>query len=691
MQLRLRNDLELYPWKGALNGGEQWVIHDPTRNLFFRVSRWYVEILKRIENGTAADIAEQLNTETAFKTNEDQVTEVANFLKKNSLIITDQTKAVSRAPQSVSTFLSKLAKTYLFFRIPLVNPDRALSSTLFLVKFLASRSFFWITLIVGLCGIFISLRMWDDLQQHFFSLLHFGAAFAFVIALIYVKLLHELAHAFVAKAYGVQVPVMGIAFLLLFPMPYTDTSQSWKLSDRIFRRNIAAAGITSEMYLAAWSTFLWHFSPTPFLEDVLFITATTTWISSLLLNVVPFMRFDGYFILSDAIGIENLHARSGAMGRWYLRRLLWGWHASAPEDVAPKTQRFLITFSYVVWVYRLFVFIAIALAVYHYVNPTVGIFLFVLEIYLLIAKPVFSEISIWWKNRDRFKSSKNTKITLTVVLAGIVVFFVPFQMNKTIEGLYIPHQQSIAFAPENAVLKTINFDDGQHILTGQTVITLESDQLNNDFAAQKMIAERLSASVQLSRLDDAQTIQSRGRDQGWKSALQTAKAIENRLAKMTVLSPSDGILNLRHDLDEGDPVRKGDELFRVTNNGEAKIVAYVNEALMNELNIGDAIGFFAINQPWASHSAAVVAVGQKPTMNPQHFALTLQGGGSLPTISDGNIPKFTEPMFLIELASDTKIPTSFDARVSLHIPSARKSMAAAVFERAFALYHREFN
>ena len=47
-----------------------------------------------------------------------------------------------------------------------------------------------------------------------------------------------------------------------------------------------------------------------------FVLATTTWVMTLVLNARPFMRFDGYFLLSDAINTPNLHERAFAQGRW---------------------------------------------------------------------------------------------------------------------------------------------------------------------------------------------------------------------------------------------------------------------------------------------------------------------------------------------------------------------------------------
>lgn len=69
---------------------------------------------------------------------------------------------------------------------------------------------------------------------------------AYSFALIGVKFLHELGHAFAAKRLGCRVPTMGIAFLVMWPVAYTDTNETWRLTNRLERLRVAAAGIAAK-------------------------------------------------------------------------------------------------------------------------------------------------------------------------------------------------------------------------------------------------------------------------------------------------------------------------------------------------------------------------------------------------------------------------------------------------------------
>lgn len=123
---------------------------------------------------------------------------------------------------------------------------------------------------------------------------------------------------------------------MLWPMLYTDTSESWRLRSPRHRLAISSAGISVEMALAGLSTLAWALLSDGPLRQAMLYLATTGWVLSLALNASPFMRFDGYFIASDLLDFPNLHERSGAIARAWLRRKLLGWKEPDPEPVTPR-------------------------------------------------------------------------------------------------------------------------------------------------------------------------------------------------------------------------------------------------------------------------------------------------------------------------------------------------------------------
>src|SRR3569833_2826403 len=119
-----------------------------------------------------------------------------------------------------------------------------------------------------------------------------------------------------AKRYGCRVPTMGVAFLVLFPVAYTDVNDEWRLRERRQRLAVGADGMLTELAVAAWATLARVMLPEGELRNTTFVLATFTWISSIAIITSPFMRFDCFFLLSDWLDFPNLHQRAFALGRW---------------------------------------------------------------------------------------------------------------------------------------------------------------------------------------------------------------------------------------------------------------------------------------------------------------------------------------------------------------------------------------
>ncbi len=151
---------------------------------------------------------------------------------------------------------------------------------------------------------------------------------------------------------------------------------------------IGGAGVTVELVLACLATFAWPFLAEGPLKSLAFSIATVGWVLSLAINLNPLMRFDGYYLFADALGIDNLQSRAFSLGRWRMRELLFGLGAKPPEQFDKKTTRILVWFAWAVWIYRLILFTGIALLVYYMSFKILGLVLFAVEIIYFIAKPV---------------------------------------------------------------------------------------------------------------------------------------------------------------------------------------------------------------------------------------------------------------------------------------------------------------
>jgi putative peptide zinc metalloprotease protein len=365
----LREELDLLPGPVLSDGQPSWTLHDPQRNQFYRIDWLTFEILRRWSYGKAEDIVSSINQSTTLEADVNDVEIVARFLTENQLNHSlGQSAGKSLAARLVSMTGSTfkiMIHHYLFFRVPLVKPDGWLNKCLPYARFFYTRQFMFLTFMALLSGTILVYRQADIFVTTLVDTVTFDGMLAYGITLIIVKMLHELGHAFTAKRYGCKIPVMGIAFIVLWPMAYTDTNEAWRLASRWHRLWISSAGILTEVVIAVWSTMAWALLPDGGIRSGFFILATTSWISTLAINASPFMRFDGYFILSDYLDMPNLHARSFELAKWKLREILFDLGETKPEYFSSRKQTMLIIFAWATSTYSIFWYCIIGLSFFH--------------------------------------------------------------------------------------------------------------------------------------------------------------------------------------------------------------------------------------------------------------------------------------------------------------------------------------
>lgn len=468
----LREELDVHVAGRNRDGSPAWHLADPVRNQFFRIGWLEFEMLRRWDLGDPQRIADAVAADTTLMPGPDDVLGFARFLQQQQL-----TRDTSlRPPTSVAHWL---LHNYLFIRIPLIRPERLLRKALPFVEPMFGMRFLLVTLLAAIVGVLFAVRQWDTVLANLRGAMSWDGVIAFAGALILSKCWHELGHAFMATRYGVKVGHMGIALLVMWPMAYTDTGESWKLERSRRRLAIASAGVLAELVLAAWCTLLWSFAPDGNFRNALFFLGTTAWVLTLLVNVSPFMRFDGYFILADALDYPGLHERAGRWAKRWMRRVLLGLDDPKPDAVSPRFAAFLTVFAFATWVYRLSLFIGIAVVVYHAFFKALGLILFLVEIVTFVMKPVFNETRVWWARRDEIRwSALRVRLIVPAMLA--LVLFVPWSSRITADGVVEAGYRQAVFTPFGARLDAINTRDGDVVPAGKVLFELSAPAPQDD-------------------------------------------------------------------------------------------------------------------------------------------------------------------------------------------------------------------
>ncbi|CEJ13347.1 Peptidase family M50 [bacterium YEK0313] len=541
----LRSDLVLLEAAPAREGQPRWLIHDPLQQRYIQIEATAHRLLTLWSPArTAFDLAKAMFERFHVEIDVREIEAFSGFLKANHLTAgaAGDWRRLYEAGQQRRSLAWRILHGYLFFRIPLVRPNRFLRATWPFVSFLFTRGSVIGLAFIGLAGLYLVSRQWDAFLSTFSYLFSFDGVIAFGVALVLVKLAHELGHAYMAVRFGCHVPTMGIAFVVLAPMPYTDVTDAWRLTDRRQRLMIDAAGMMVEIGIAAVATFLWAFLPDGPARSVVFTLATASWLMSLAVNLSPLMRFDGYYLLSDLLGVENLQQRAFALGRWRLRELLFGIGFAAPERFPPRLHSLLIAYAWFTWLYRLVLFFGIALFVYHYFFKALGILLFLVEIGYFIALPIASEFVVWFHLRRLMARSRRSWVTAGILTAGVAILFVPWSGTVHVPALLEVEETAQLFPPVAARVERVDVTQGERVAAGQRLMTLRAPALEREIRLAEIKLELTRLRLARGAGDDVDRAETTIL-QNERTALESRLAgLENERRRLVVTSPMAGVV-----------------------------------------------------------------------------------------------------------------------------------------------------
>lgn len=609
----LRADLQLSTAAPALDGSPRWTLADPVRGRYFKLGAAAMRLLRHWSLGDPEQVLRAANREPGLPLEGAALEQLLEFLRGHDLISAlDPSQRASyslKAAAQRQSLWQILLHQYLFFRIPLWRPDAFLNRAWpWLERFGPRALRYGLPATLGL-GVFLVSRDWQRFIATFPHLFSLGGALAFAVALFFAKLCHEFGHAFMAKRAGCRVQSMGVAFMVLLPMFYTDVSDAWRVNDRRARLLIGAGGVLAELVLACIALLAWSLLPDGPGRTAAFMLASATWITTLVINLNPFMRFDGYFLLSDFWEVDNLQGRAFALCRWRLRELLFGYAAPAPEPWSPKMQRRLLIWGYGAWLWRAALFFGIALAVYHLFFKVLGIFLMLVELVWFIFLPILSEWRQWWSHREQAHAPR-VLLSGLALLGLVLLLALPWRSAVELPTMLEAGRASALHAPVAARVKMVNVHDGQIVAQGEVLIELESPDLDSRQAIvrREIQIQQLQMRRQAGRSEtaaDAGIVEQR-----LAEAVAEYRGLAAQRERLLLRAPHGGkVRDLLPQLTVGRWLSTKDPLARVVEDG-ARLRGYLAEAELWRVAPG-ASGRFIADDPM--HPAIKVQLSEIDT------------------------------------------------------------------------------
>jgi len=353
--------------KQAFRGEIWYILRDPFNNQFFRLRPEAYDFVIRL--GTDRTVEEvwhdclERNPDEA--PGQEDVIQLLTQLHFGNLLYfeqaADSAKLYKRFRKRKQKELRAKLLSIMFFRMPLLDPERMLKKAEPFIRAVFSPigAVVWFTVVA--LAIKVVVDRFDMAMDQFQGVLAPNNLFLLYVGLVIIKTLHEFGHAAMCRRFGGEVHTMGVMLLVFTPLPYMDATSSWAFRSRWQRALVGAAGMITEIFIAALAAFVWARTGPGTTHSLAYNIMFIASVSTLIFNGNPLLRFDGYYILSDLLDIPNLHTRSKKHLRHLVEYYAFGYRESFSPARSPNEAVWLTVFGIASGIYRVIVFTGIVL------------------------------------------------------------------------------------------------------------------------------------------------------------------------------------------------------------------------------------------------------------------------------------------------------------------------------------------
>ena len=476
-------------------------IYVPTVGLMYRFpsQNWR---LAQLFDGKRSyeEIAKLYSQETGVEYDPQEIREFAAELEaSNFWYKTPQEKNILLMQQSAEERRKKLHKrsrwgdlSVIFF--PAFNPDRFLTWFYNRTKFIYTTWFTVLTAVAFAITAAISVSHWSEIGRDTVQFYNFkeksaGEFFYFYVLFMVIVAIHEFAHAHACKHFGGRVPAMGFALVYLTPAFYTDTTEGAVLGSRQQRLIIALAGIWSELMVCSIATPIWWgTAPDTLVHDGAYFMMMLTGIMSLIVNWNPLMKLDGYQMLCEVLGIEELKEDSTAYVSGWVKKHFWRLPVEVPY--VPKRRRMgFAIYALLSGAYSYMVLYIVARFAGNIVRnfsqewgflPEIGVafVIFRSRIRLLVNFMKF----MYLDKKDRIITWFSPSRSLAVAAAVLALIALPIR-HESVSGKFLlePTRMALVRARIPGTVTQLDVQEGEHVVAGQSLATLTNLPLKSDF------------------------------------------------------------------------------------------------------------------------------------------------------------------------------------------------------------------
>lgn len=308
------------------------------------------------------------------------------------------------------------------------------------------------------------------------------------------KVFHELAHGLVCLRYGGSIRETGILLAFLAPLAYVDASASWSFRSRWHRIHTALAGVYIELIIASIAVIVWTQCDSPLMRHVLQNIIVMASVSTIVFNLNPLMKFDGYYVLSDLLQVPNLSSQANSILMSLMQKVLYGATTGQPM-ILGRNRVVLAAYGAAACVWRLLVTLSLLMAASVLFHGA-GLVLAAFGVLLWFCRPVwqfFASLGLLWREFPERLFRAGFITGMIGVLATLALRNLPAPVMTTAPGVVEFSDGEVVRPNTSGFIEAVYVRSGQDVVEGQLLVSLRNDDVSNQFhdLEQQMAQEEL--------------------------------------------------------------------------------------------------------------------------------------------------------------------------------------------------------
>ncbi len=640
-------------------GAPMFLAHVPGSTNIFRLTpeQWK---LAHLFDGQRpyAEIAELFLAETAIQLGVEQVRNFAEMMQDADFWYQSPHEKNIALMQKLRDRRKKQkkAKAGDMARIPIAqwDADKLVDTAHRSLQFIYTPWFTALTLVIFAFMVYIFVTQWsqigaDTLEYYTFTDKSAADLAEFWFLFLIMAFFHESAHAVTCKHYGGGVHSTGFHLIYLTPAFFVDVTEAWVYANRFQRVVTMLAGIWTELIICAAATAVWWGTPPGgSIHDLAYKVILITGVAVVLMNLNPLIKLDGYYILSETLGLDEIKERSTALvSGWVQKHIL-----RLPVEVAyvrPRLRWFFVPYAILSGMYSYLLLYAVARFVgniFRHYSPEWAFIPTILVAFLIFKSRLlkfgkFMQTVYTAKRDPLLRSSLVRSMTpariaiLTIVLVALLV--IPY-LRDTVHARFIlePVQRAVVRAEVPGTVVEVLVHEGQTVDRDSPLLRLR----NLDLESQQALTE---ADLQLARSRNTEAqmhyTDAVGVEQEFQKTREKSQLLARKVKQLQLRSPIAGSVVSPRTADLlGSHLNAGATAVEIADLSSLSARLYVRESEMREVRPGQAVSL-RVDSSFRSLSGVVgeialasseIEPGLEPKSEykglaaPRYYAVTVQ-------------------------------------------------------------------